>query len=252
VVSQSLLEFVRPVLKGTRRDICLATLYHVHYARSVECCTASELKAVLVEARIPKARSFNVGDVLGKSGHLASASRPSGAKANLWRLTKSGEIHVRTTLTIESTAAEIEVKNDISVMDSVIRNVADPVVRGYLEESVLAYSVGALRAAVVFLWSGAIRQLQEKSLLAGIPTLNSALVRHDPKARHVGKIEDFSGVRDVTQLLAFRDIGIIDKGEWTTLSEGLDLRNRCGHPTKYTPGIKKVSAFIEDTVGISF
>jgi len=32
--------------------------------------------------------------------------------------------------------------------------------------------------------------------------------------------------------------------------EALDLRNRCGHPTNYRPGVKRVSSFIEDVVGI--
>jgi hypothetical protein len=112
--------------------------------------------------------------------------------------------------------------------------------------------VGALRASVVFLWSGAIRHLQDKALAIGVSALNAALLKHDPKARYIGNIEDYSGVKDVVQLLGFREIGLIDKGEWATLQEGLDLRNRCGHPTKYKPGVKKASAFIEDVVGIAF
>jgi hypothetical protein len=36
------------------------------------------------------------------------------------------------------------------------------------------------------------------------------------------------------------------------LEEALNLRNRCGHPTKYRPGEKKVSSFIEDVAGIVF
>jgi hypothetical protein len=77
-------------------------------------------------------------------------------------------------------------------------------------------------------------------------------VKHDPKAKPLKVVNDFSAVKDVTQLLAFRELGLIDKGEWQTLQEGLGLRNRCGHPTKYRPGVAKVSAFIEDVVGIVF
>jgi hypothetical protein len=36
------------------------------------------------------------------------------------------------------------------------------------------------------------------------------------------------------------------------LEHGLDLGNACGHASKYTPGGKKVSSFIEDVVGIVF
>ncbi len=205
-----------------------------------------------MSARIPKAKTFNVADVLGKAGHLVSTDEQNASKANLWHLTESGDHRVRETLGIADDATEIEIKNDISVMDVLVASVSDAVVRTYLEESVLAYGVGALRASVVFLWSGAIRHLQEKALAMGLPALNAALLKHDPKAHHVGKIEDYSAVKDVIQLLGFREIGVIDKGEWATLQEALDLRNRCGHPTKYKPGVKKASAFIEDIVGIAF
>jgi hypothetical protein len=78
------------------------------------------------------------------------------------------------------------------------------------------------------------------------------LARHDPKARSVTKIEDFQYIKDKNILLAAEDNGILDKAERTTLSESLDLRNRCGHPNKYRPGIKKASSFIEDVIGIVF
>jgi hypothetical protein len=68
----------------------------------------------------------------------------------------------------------------------------------------------------------------------------------------VTKLEDFAYIKDATALLAFQELGIVDKGEKATLGEALDLRNRCGHPTKYKPGVKKASSFIEDVVGIVF
>lgn len=231
--------------------MCLAAMYYLGKEKESEQWTASELKAELVSARVPKATTFNVADVLGKAGHLVATAGLK-ANGNLWRLTESGDAHVKARLGIEVDAREIEIRNDAATLELLIGRVADEVVRGYLEESVLAYSVGALRAAVVFLWSGAIRELQEKALTVGVGILNSALVKHDPKARHVDKVEDFAGVKDVTQLLAFREIGLIDKGQWATLGEALGLRNRCGHPTRYKPGVKKTGAFIEDLVGIVF
>jgi len=224
-------------------------MYYLREEMDVEQCSSGELKAAIVAARVPRARTFNVPDVLSKSGHLVSADK-NASKVNLWRLTESGDRQVQENLGIVQDA--IEIKNEISVMDALMAGVSDDVVRSFVEESVLAYGVGALRASVVFLWSGAIRHLQAKALAVGVTVLNAALTKHDPKARHVSKIEDYSGVKDVIQLLGFREIGLIDKGEWATLQEGLDLRNRCGHPTKYKPGAKKTSAFIEDIVGIVF
>jgi hypothetical protein len=53
-------------------------------------------------------------------------------------------------------------------------------------------------------------------------------------------------------LLAAKDLGQLDKNQKDTLEEALDLRNRCGHPGKYKPGVKKVSSYIEDIVSIVF
>ena len=168
----------------------------------------------------------------------------------VWSLTRSGDHFVAEALGLD--VIEPEIKNSVDGLTKILSTVSDDVVRGYVEEALLCYGVNARRAAVVFLWSGAIRHLQEQALLQGVKALNNAVVKHDPKAKQVSKIEDFSAIKDVTQLLGFRELGLVDKGQWQTLQEGLDLRNRCGHPTKYIPGTAKVAAFIEDIVGIVF
>lgn len=165
-------------------------------------------------------------------------------------LTQSGRDFVGTYVDFGGQA--IEMKNSVQGLIEALGTVADEVVRGYIAESVLCLQVDARRAAVVFLWSGAMRTLQESAWAYGSSRINAALVVHDPKAKVLKKLEDFSAVKDVAQLLGFRELGLIDKGQWQTLQEGLDLRNRCGHPTKYHPGVAKVSAFVEDVVGIVF
>ena len=65
-------------------------------------------------------------------------------------------------------------------------------------------------------------------------------------------MDDFAYVKDIVVLLAAKDLGILDKHEKDTLEEALNLRNRCGHPGKYRPGIKKVSAALEDMASIAF
>jgi hypothetical protein len=149
-------------------------------------------------------------------------------------------------------ASQPEIEHDVTTLEALAAKVSDLVVREYVLESIKCLSVGALRAAIVFLWTGAIRTLQQEAIENHYANLNSAITKHDPKVRPVNKLEDFAYVRDATALLVLQDLGILDKGEKGTLTEALDLRNRCGHPTKYTPGIKKASSFIEDVVGIVF
>ena len=220
-------------------------MYFLSYPEGI---TAAELKAELVRARVPKAKQFNVADVLGKSGPLVKASHDG--KANRWSLTGSGQTHVTEALGLQG--PHPEVVNAADGLAALTQSLGDDVARGFIEEALICYQVDARRAAVVFLWSGAMRHLQEKAFAYGLAVLNPAIQRHDGRTKQMAKFEDFSAVRDVTQLLAFREIGLLDKGEWQTLQECLDLRNRCGHPTKYKPRANKVAGFIEDVVGIVF
>jgi hypothetical protein len=247
VKKQTLLEFLKPVSDRSRKDICLAAMSYLanEYHQGI---AAPQLKAALVAARFPKAKQFNVADVLGKAGELVSVTRDG--RSYHWSLSSSGDAYIAKLLGLDE--EQPEVKNTIAGLSSLLSKISDDVVKGYVEESLTCFKVDARRASVVFLWSGAMRCLQDKALTYGIAKLNGALAKHDPKAKHVGKVEDFSSVKDVTQLLAFRELGQMDKGQWQTLQEGLDLRNRCGHPTKYRPGTSKVAAFIEDIIGIAF
>ncbi len=248
-MAQTLAEFLAPLRKSSRRDQVLAILYFETRLGDAEAISSVDIRAGLKKARVPGHASVNVSDVLGKAGHLVDSTKGGGARLQ-WHLTDSGVAYVKGI--VQADPGDIDVVNDASTLTSLAQSIADDVVRSYVEESVLCLQAGALRAAVVFLWSGAIRVVQEKCLAHGAAALNAAITKHDPKAKRVQKIEDFAAIKDVTTLLAARELGVIDKGQWQTLGEGLDLRNRSGHPTRYRPGVKKASSFIEDVVGIVF
>jgi hypothetical protein len=245
----TLAEFLAPLWSGPQREKCLAVLYYYLHYRDVPSMTVEQIRDELVRARVPKASKINVADVLNKSGALVDSAGVVGNR-RLWQLTLSGEKHIRTELSLPASQPEIE--HDVTTLEALTAKVSDGVVREYVLEAIKCLSVSAFRAAVVFLWTGAIRTLQQEAIGSHQPNLNAAIAKHDPKARPVNKLEDFAYVRDATALLAFQDLGMLDKGEKTTLAEALDLRNRCGHPTKYVPGVKKASSFIEDVVGIVF
>ena len=245
----TLAEFLATLDGGSQREVCLAVLYYHQHYRDKPSLTVEEIRDELIRTRVPKASRINVADVLNKSGALVDSPGVDGNR-RLWQLTMSGETHIRGKLNLP--ASEPEIEHDVATLQTLAAKVSDSVVREYILEAIKCLSVGAIRAAIVFLWTGAIRTLQEESLAKHADTLNAAISKHDPKARSVNKLEDFAYVRDATALLAFQELGILDKGEKGTLGEGLDLRNRCGHPTKYIPGIKKASSFIEDVVGIVF
>lgn len=241
----TLAEFLSPVRDGSHRDRVLGTLAYLERYSDQRSATSTDIKAKMVSARLSGARKVNVSDVLARAGHLVDRDPSSGE----WTLTTSGEEYVASKLPLDDVPAAQVVADSIR---SVLPGISDEVARDFASESISCLEAEALRAAVVFLWSGAIRVLQERAMAYGSSAVSAAVKTHDPKARDVKKLEDFAQVKDRVALLAFRDLGLIDKGEWTTLQEGLDLRNRSGHPTKYRPGLAKVRAFIEDVVGIVF
>ena len=245
----TLVEFIAPLRQSSNRDKILSVLYFQHRYSNKQTLTVEQIRSQLKLARVPRWAKINVADVLNKSGHFVDSPGSEGAR-RVWKLTPSGEEHVRTLLKLPT--AEPEVEHNVSTLESLASRISDQEIRDYVEESIKCLRVGALRASIVFLWTGAIRTLQQKALKKGAKALNAALQTHDPRARNVSKIDDFAYVKDATTLLALFDLGIVDKGERGALEENLNLRNRCGHPTKYKPGVNKASSFVEDVSGIVF
>lgn len=245
----TLVEFLTRLKDGTHQDRVLALLYFCERYEQKSALTVEEIRSGLRRARVQRAARVNVADVLAKSGPHVDTSGIRG-KQKLWALTETGRHVVRERLRLP--AADVEVEHDVGTLEQVIARVSDPEVRDYLEEAVKCLKVGALRACVVFVWSGSMRVVHERLIALGAAQITAALQRHDPKARPVATIDDFAHVKDHVTLLAAKDLGLLDKNQKDTLREALDLRNRSGHPGKYRPGVKKVSSFIEDVVSILF
>jgi len=245
----TLVEFLAPLKTNTHQARVLAVLYFMARYQNEPALTVDNIRTSLKDARVAGWRTLNIADVLNKSGHYVDVAGFN-PKQRLWRLTDSGARQVRELLNLPTTEPEIE--HDVGVLDTVIAKVTDPDVKEYLREAIKCLGVGALRACVVFLWSGVIRTLQDRCLALGGAKVTAALQTHYPKARNVSKLDDFSYIKDSITLLAAKDLGLLDKNQKDTLEEALNLRNRCGHPGKYRPGVKKVSAFIEDVVGVVF
>jgi hypothetical protein len=245
----TLVEFLGPLKNSSNRDRCLAVLYFKHRYEQVESLTAEKIRNALIQCRVRRAKFINVADVLSKGGAMVDSPGAKGL-ARLWRLTGAGEIQVRQMM--GSKDAEAEIEHDVGYLRTLATEFADPLVREYIKEAVDCLSVGALRAGVVFLWAGAVRTLQERVLGKGLAQLNAAIRVHDARTREVKKLDDFQYVKESTLLLVAEGVGALDKAERNTLEESLNLRNKCGHPNKYDPRIKRASSFIEDVTGIVF
>ena len=245
----TIVEFLHPLKGGGIRDFCLAALYFSERYSGAREVTVEELRALLKRARVPRAANLNLADVLAKSApYVDTAGKRS--RSFLWTLTTAGREHVRSLLGFPE--PEVEIEHGVASLEAMLSSISDKEVADYLAEAIKCLSVGALRAAVVFLWAGAVRQIQQDCMSCGAANVDAAVQKHDPKARKIRKLDDLAYVKESVLLLAAQDVGLFDKNQRTTLTDALNLRNRSGHPGKYKPGPKKVSSFIEDLVSILF
>lgn len=242
-------EFLHPLRNSSQINKCLAALYYMHRYQETESLTSNDLKVALKKAGLRNMSKINVSDIMAKAAPYVESLGYRGNQI-LWGLTSSGDTRIRRFLDLP--LAEPEIEHAVGSLEKVAGKIRDPIAREYIREAIRCYQANCLRATIVFVWSGAIHTIRENALSKGITKLNAALSKHDPRCRKVNKLEDFTYVKDKTLLLATQTLNIYDKSEKETLEDALKLRNRCGHPARYSPRTLRVSSFIEDVVGLVF
>ncbi len=248
-MATTIVEFLAPLKGSGRREAVLAAMFYARTYESADLLAIEDLRELLKRARVQGANNMNVSDVLAKAGeYVDSPGIVDGRR--VWRLTETGLAHVREILNIPR--AEPQVEHDVASLATIQSTITDADVKDYVGESIKCLSFGALRACVVFLWAGAVRTLENQILQRPLADVNAALGKHDSKARQVKSIDDFAYVKEHHLLLVAQDVGVLDKGQREMLGQALDLRNRCGHPGKYSPGPQRVAAFVEDVLRIVF
>ena len=245
----TIVEFLHPIKAKGIKDICLAAMYFNQRYQDGESLTVEGLRALLKRAKIPKAAKLNLAATLSQSAPFVDTVGKVGNRF-LWSLTSSGETHVRELL--ELPINDIEIENDVSSLETLISRIGDKDICDYLNEAVKCLQVNALRACIVFLWSGSVKKIRDDIFACGVKNINPAITKFDPRAKPIKKLDDLVLIKESTLLLASQELGLFDKNQRSILEDCLNLRNKCGHPGKYKIGPKKVSSFIEDLVGILF
>lgn len=249
----TLVEFLAPLRKSTHGSRVLAVLYYKERFENVTSLDVASLRLALRAARVAGAATTNFADVLGRLEHLVDSKGGAGSRLS-WSLTASGRARVESELadTLKAVDATVPTKSKADGLDAVLGTIGDAEIKRYLSEATTCLRAGALRASVVFVWAAAVRDVHHKLFVLGGTPVLLAIQKHDPNVKKLNRVDDFAYVKDSVALLAARDLGLFDKAEKDTLEEALDLRNRCGHPSKYNPGPQKVASFIEDVVSILF
>ena len=243
----TLVEFLATV-KGKKNEVqVISAMYWCERYADRESMTAAEVKTALTQARVTGAKAMNVPDVLAKAGALVDVAGNSAGGAKLWKLTDTGTKEVRALHGLPEDEPEIE--HGVAELRKVAAKITDAGAKKYIEEAILCLSVDALRAAIVFVWVGAIADIKNRIWAKGATAVTTAFQTHNPKAV-LKTHDDLLKFQEVDILKVAQDLGIIDKAQHKILGQALDLRNQCGHPNKYWPTVTKAKAHIEDIAGI--
>jgi len=136
-----------------------------------------------------------------------------------------------------------------SLEDAVTAAPAD--YRPYLEEAVSCYDHGLYRAAILMVWSAVMQHLymvvgEHHGGVAAFEKANLAKFGGTRRYREIKKVDDFLYLGDADFLVLGEDAGLFNRNVRKTLvGERLELRNLCGHPTRYQPGRNQTVIFIE-------
>jgi len=243
----TLVEFLHPLRTRPQRVLVTAALFYAKHFEGVEDLTPTQVKKLLIKGGVSRARKMNTTRALNESIPATHRLGPRG----VWAITETGENQIRQLLDI-SVGGRPPATHDVSSLERLAQSVKDSTVRGYIEESIKCLRADALRASVVFLWSGTVHTIREMVWKdCTTKEIDAAVKRHNQRARF-SKKGDFEYINDALLIEATVDLGTFTRSEKKRLIEALDLRNDCGHPVKYNPREKKVASFIEDVVGIVF
>jgi len=240
---------LHPLSGASQRDLVLAVMYYLKRYEDMSAITTADIKKAFTAAKHAKGKKIQHAAVLNQAVPYVESPGAREERYLLWSLTDTGERRVRELLSLP--AADAEVEHDVTALTKLAAKVPDQDVRDYIEEAISCLRVGALRASVVFLWTGAVATLRDELWALGVRKVEPQVKKYQPKTDFKKK-DDFAHVKDVNLIEVAENLGRFDKGEKQIMLQALTVRNQCGHPGKYSIGEKKISSFIEDIVGIVF
>ena len=245
-------EFLKPLRRESITSRTLAAAYFLVEHQNQSQITTADVKSVFKTIRDKRGESANISQIFSAcaaSGYFHNTKVKRGPTI-LWELTETGRAEVQAVLGIDSTVGELDA--EIRSLTAHVNDLTNADVRDYLAEAIACLRVSALRAAIVFVWAGAVWTVQEWLMTQPLDNVNEEIRRHQPKAKEVRKIDDFAYINDSTILIVARDLGLWDKGEHQIVEQALQIRNQCGHPSRFKVSVSRSRSLIEELFGLVF
>lgn len=121
--------------------------------------------------------------------------------------------------------------------------------RGFLEECLACFEIGAYRSSIVMCWLLTIDTIYEYILVHKINDFNGAIQSHGKyKKILIAAKDDFNDIKESDFIELLRVGKIVTNDVRKILDEKLNFRNSCAHPNSVIIKDNKAIAFIEDLV----
>jgi len=196
--------------------------------------TVKELKELAAFGGLRKVKSWNISDILARSGGIAVRT-PDG-----WELSNEGKSRAR-----ELGADSGPVVTANADLRKVLASISSPDTREFIEEAVKCLEARYLRAAVVLSWVGAVSVLQQYVVANKLAEFNAEAQRRDKDWKRAKSTDDIGKMKEATLLQVLETISVIGKNTKQELEESLRLRNASGHPNSFKYGESRVASHIE-------
>lgn len=193
------------------------------------------LKSSNMGFNIPK--GWNVSSILSRTNGLAVRSKVG------WEISDSGIHHLEVSgLLSNQVHSSGQVRDDLRAL---IKQIAAPETRAFVQEAVQAFETGLHRSAVVMSWLGAIDILYEQVASNYLSAFNAEACKVDKRWKPATTKDDLSRMKEFDFLNRIAAISLIGKNVKTELEGCLKRRNACGHPNSYRLGTNVVAHHIE-------
>lgn len=195
----------------------------------------AQIRGIANETGLPKAKRWNLSDILAHSGGLAVRVKEG------WELSGTGKHRVSGLLGSSSTPAS----KAATALRETLASIKDTGTRAFLLEAIECFEHDLYRAAVVLSWVGALSLLYSEVVRSHLPAFNAEATKRDPKWRLAKNEDGLARMKEHDFLDIIEALSVIGKSVKDELQACLKLRNGCGHPNSLKIAESRVASHIE-------
>lgn len=235
----------------SRKNLILLIAYYLRKHKGVVQFSIKETRECFDKASIKapsRLKQLTLSLAKGRNSPLLKITNKPTFSLSIYGLK---EVESYLTSDIQSTATlEDYLKTALPYLEKIITKVQEDNKRKFLSEAIYCLEIRVKRATVIMTWCATVDHLYDYILGKKLSDFNLALSKRSDSCKKI-KIkskDDFSDIKESIFIEVCRSARVISNDVRKILSEKLDIRNTCAHPSDVEIHDSKVVNFVEDLV----